>query len=301
MSSVHDNPMSQSPTSLAQRWRETCWTWHERADWAEFAGADWRDTILAAEMTDDFHSKQGRSTGRWLLRSGSQTLSVYLKRHYQLPWWRGLLATLWPRAAWSPGLEEFHHLQTAQRLEIPTPAIVAAGQAVGPHGRLQSVLAIEELTGKLALHQAIPLAQQHLDAPTFRRWKRGLIAELARLAHLLHDKCFFHKDLYLCHFYVARADCLEPRSEWRERVWMIDFHRLARHRFTWPNWLVKDLGGLLFSTWNEGIDVRDRLYFWKCYVGGKPSVWQRILRRLVTLKGRRYLDHNEKLQARKAA
>ena len=47
---------------------------------------------------------------------------------------------------------------------------MAAGELVGPHGRLQSFLAVAELTGQLALHEAIPLAAGRLDAVTFRHW-----------------------------------------------------------------------------------------------------------------------------------
>src|SRR5207237_5815725 len=105
-----------------------------------------------------------------------------------------------------------------------------------PWGKLQSFLAIEELTGMLPLHQAVPLAAQQLDRRTFRTWKAGLIREMARLARLLHDRHAFHKDFYLCHFFIPRADtaCL---PNWTNRVFMIDFHRLAHHRFTRLFWI----------------------------------------------------------------
>src|SRR5262249_10031460 len=45
-----------------------------RSDWSDFVGADWPDTIMQAEVTDDFHAKQGRSTGRWVLETGGKQL-----------------------------------------------------------------------------------------------------------------------------------------------------------------------------------------------------------------------------------
>src|SRR5258708_1825889 len=78
----------------------------ERPDWVGFAGTDWADSILETQVTNDFHAKQGRSTGRLVLENAGRTLAVYLKRHYRLPWWQGLLATLWPRGDWSPALQE---------------------------------------------------------------------------------------------------------------------------------------------------------------------------------------------------
>ena len=49
---------------------------------------------MQVEVTDRFSAKQGRSTGRWVLQAGGSRLVVYLKRHYQLPWWLGLLTSL---------------------------------------------------------------------------------------------------------------------------------------------------------------------------------------------------------------
>src|SRR6185295_211061 len=106
-----------------------------RADWPRFAGADWADHILARDVTDRFHAKQGRSTGRLVLERDGQRLAVYLKRHYRLPRWRGVLATLFPRMAWSPALEEWRNLERAEAAGFPVPARVAVGQYVGPWGR----------------------------------------------------------------------------------------------------------------------------------------------------------------------
>ena len=48
-----------------------------------------------------------------------------------------------------------------------------------PGGRLQSFLAVEELTDMLPLHEAVPLAHRNLAPDDFARWKRGLTAALA--------------------------------------------------------------------------------------------------------------------------
>src|SRR5206468_1832361 len=110
---------------------------------------------------------------------------VYLKRHYRLPRWRGILATLFPRLGWSPGMHEWQHLEWAKAEGFPVPGAVAAGEYIGPWGRLRSFLAVEELTGMLPLHEAIPKAAAQLPPAAFARWKRGLVIELARLARAL--------------------------------------------------------------------------------------------------------------------
>ncbi len=272
----------------------------QRADWAAFAGEDWPDHIMRAEVADDFHVKQGRSTGRCIFHGNGRQLSVYLKRHYRLPWWHGVLAAVWPGRAWSPALQELHHLQWAQAQGFSVPAPVAAVEYVGPWGGLQSMLAVEELAGMLPLHQAIPLAAERLDRPAFRRWKRGLVKEIARLSRELHRRGYFHKDLYLCHFYLPQTDIDDWRPaaagppDLRGKLHLIDLHRLAHHPWTRLWWQIKDLAQLLYSSELEGVTPRDRACFWRLYRDGARRWWTRWLEIMVRLKWRRYRNHNRK-------
>ncbi|HBI42643.1 MAG TPA: hypothetical protein DDY78_07265 [Planctomycetales bacterium] len=298
-----DHAMSASPAdSLWSRFFVGARRLRHRADWTTFVGADWPDCIMDVAVTDRFHAKQGRSTGRWILYADereARRLSVYLKRHYHLPWWDRLLAALRWGGGRSPAFQEWEHLAWARQVGVPVPQAVAAAEYVGPWGRLRSVLAVEELHDMLPLHEAVPLAAAALAPADFRRWKRGLIVEMARLTRLLHDRCRFHKDLYLCHFYIARTDAAAANLMWRGRVFLIDLHRLGRHPWTWLWWRMKDLAQLLYSTEIIGIDPRDRLYFWQMYRGPGPRRRaDRWLVRLVLFKWRRYRRHNARQKAR---
>ena len=294
-----DAPLSFGPGGWWRRLLQCVRRLRARADWSDYAGVDWPERIMQADVTDDFHAKQGRSTGRVLFQTAGKQLAVYLKRHYELPRWHGLMATIYPWHDWSPGMQERSNLEWARSQGLPVPKVVAAGEFVGPWGKLQSFLAIEELTDMLALHQAIPLAAENLDLDTFRTWKAGLIREMARLARVLHDRGRFHKDLYLCHFFIARADttCVPT---WTNRVHMIDFHRLTHHRLAHLFWVSKDLGQLLYSSLIDGIDARDRLRFWQAYLGpDRHTWWGRLLGRVVLMRGRNYSKHNAKGKPRK--
>src|SRR5204863_1368658 len=162
----------------------------------------------------------------------------------QLPRWQGLLAALLPGQCSAPGWNEYRNLKIAASLGVPVPRVLAAAEYVCPGGHLQSMLAVEELDGMAPLHEAIPLASRRLSPADFVRWKQGLVAEMARLARLLHDEHWFHKDLYLCHFYIPESDTMRPPARWGGRVHMIDFHRLQRHAVTSPWWQAKDIGQL---------------------------------------------------------
>jgi heptose I phosphotransferase len=274
---------------------------HSAEDWPAFAGVDWPRTIMSVPVTDRLFAKQGRSIGRWKLTNVSgRELVVYLKRHFELPWYHAVLAKLFPSRAWSPGVEEWEHLQWAARAGIPVPRAVAAGEFRGPGVRLQSFLAVEELTDELGLHEAVPLASRRLNGEDFARWKRGLVAEVARLSRELHRRRMFHKDLYFCHFYIPEADTQRVPESWLGRVHMIDLHRLGSHRLGWLWFVVKDLAQFLYSSDEPGVTARDRLRFWKFYRQGewgpakRPPAW---IRRFVRIKAERYARHNAKRPA----
>jgi heptose I phosphotransferase len=265
-----------------------------QAVWDRFAGEGWAERVMTEPLTDREHRKQGRSIGRKVYTDGPDSLRVYLKRHFQLSRLAGLLATLFPDRAAAPGLQEWQRLCWAKAQGFAVPEPVAAGQFVGPWGRLQSFIAVEELHGMLPLHEAIPRAARTLDARAFARWKFGLVAELARLARELHRRNVFHKDFYFCHFYIPEALTRAAPQDWANRVVMIDLHRLARHKIGAAWWQVKDLAQLLFSSEVEGVTARDRVRFWKLYRAGwpegrRPGAW---LRPLVKWKWKLYRNHN---------
>jgi hypothetical protein len=298
---------SPPPGNKAPPPRDTFWTrlthgiWRVRqqAHWVEFAGPDWIDHIMDLPAAKDFHAKQGRSTGQIVLQTNGRQLAVYLKRHYRLPLLDGLLALLRPGKPRSPALQEWENLEAARREGLPVPVPVAAGEFIGPWGRLQSFLAVKELTGMLALHQAIPAAAAALDSGTFSKWKDGLIAELVRLTRELHRRRWFHNDLYLCHFFVATEDTQSCPPTWRGRVAMIDLHRLCRNPWTPLFPRAKDLGQLLYSSDLPGVSARDRLDFWRQYVHGENLGWlqRRLLRWMIRIKAWVYhRNHRRKLR-----
>jgi heptose I phosphotransferase len=266
--------------------------------WEPFAGPDWADRIMTVDATDRFHAKQGRTIARWSLEAEGRQLVVYLKRHYRLPWWRGLLALVWPNCCWSPALQEWKHLDWARQNGLPVPEAVAGGEYIGPWGRYQSFIAIEELTGMLALHEAIPLAASRLDPFAFRRWKNGLIREMVAIVLDLHRRRRFHKDLYLCHFYVAEDDTARV-PDWQGRVRLIDLHRLGHHPLTRLWRRTKDLAQLLYSSDVLGVTARDRLHFWRVYLAADPLGWvARWLRWCIRLQAWNYHRRRQRKLAR---
>jgi heptose I phosphotransferase len=313
--------------SLWQRWaRGVDWTWindRYRARVPE----DLSLTVMGIESRDRFHSKQGRSTARVVFHQADRPLAVYLKRHFQLPWRSRLGALVNPAGRHSPAAAEWAHLERVRQLGIDVPEVVAAGEQIGPHARLSSFLMVAELTHRQALNEALPPIARELEAAAFERFKRRVIAEMARITAMLHAACAFHKDLYLCHFFVdpdrldesesTQSACEIPGGRASVRaafgmgsdgaspsqnhetplrtalVSLIDLHRLGEHRILQNWWRWKDLGQLLFSTYGvEGITDKDRLRFWKRYRRLARIRWSRGHARIVRLRAARYLEHN---------
>jgi len=286
--------------SLWERWaRGVTWTWINERYRARLP-EDFDATVMSLESRDRFHAKQGRSTARVVLQAADRPLAVYLKRHFRLPWPARLAALLDPAGRHSPAAAEWAHLERVRALGIDVPDVVAAGERIGPRTDLRSFLMVAELSGCAALNESLPQLAGRLDARAFARLKHRLIAEMARITATLHAARVFHKDLYLCHFFLDPIS-LEPDGR-RPRVVLIDLHRLHEHRHGSLWWRWKDLGQLLFSTYGvDGITDRDRIRFWRRYcrlVGIDRPDWHA---RMVRLRAARYREHNRKLRQTRIA
>lgn len=265
------------------------WQTQTTPAWSSVVDGDFVQTIMDWNITDDFHTKQGRSTGRLVMNDGE--LIVYLKRHWQLPLLKRLLACVHPLGSWTPAVDEWQNLLIAQRLGIAVPEPLAVGQRVGPGLLLQSFLVVRELTGMLPLHEAIPLAYSIMPSSTFTSWKQQLLFEVTAIARRLHSMHFYHKDLYLCHYYVEKPQIADQAPG---PLTLIDFHRFARHRLFGWRWQIKDVAQLLFSTYGvSGLDDRDREYILESYRGTQTrTARDRWFESSVHSKTRRYLSHN---------
>ncbi len=260
--------------------------------WPEFAGPDWELTIMTVPVTDLEHRKQNRAIARWtLIHTDGHVLVGFLKRHFRLGWWATLGSKLFPKRAWSPGLQEWHHLQWAKQNDLPVPRPLAAGE-LRAGARLQSFLVVEELKELLPLHELIPLALQQLKPLEFEQFKHKLLSQLAELCAKLHQKNHYHKDLYFCHFYSPT-----PLKNQPGQMVMIDLHRLGRHRLLGTWYLLKDLGQLFYSANVEGVTKQDHLRLWIAYSQRRwpgIKVSKGLFLWLIQLRAKRYQRHHDR-------
>jgi heptose I phosphotransferase len=279
--------------SLWERWAHGVnWTWINERYRARLP-EDLAVTVMSLESRDRFHAKQGRSTARVVLEKAGRPLAVYLKRHSRLPWSARLAALFDPAGRYSPSAAEWSHLERVRALGIEVPEVVAAGERIGPGTDLRSFLMVAELSDCSPLNESLPQLAGRLGVRGIARFKRQLIREMARITATLHTARVFHKDLYLCHFFLDSGSLDSPDRA--PRIVLIDLHRLREHKRWSDWWRWKDLGQLLYSTYGvDGITEGDRLQFWKEYcslAGLRHATWHA---RVVRLRAARYLEHNRK-------
>jgi heptose I phosphotransferase len=265
------------------------WTW-VNGRYRDALPAGFDAGLMALETPDRLDVKQGRSTARVRFDTG---LSVYLKRQYRLSWTARLAAMFHPSGRHTPASAERHHLEQCRALGIEVPDVVAAGERIGPRSALTAFLMVAELNGCEAVNEALSRLVARLDPADFAALKRRIIAEMTRIAATLHAARLFHKDLYLCHFFLD-VERLE-RGDRSVRLVLIDLHRLASRRIgaDWLRW--KDLGQLLYSTFGvAGIDDGDRLRFWRLYRKRCPLVLASWQAAIVRFRAGRYGAHNRK-------
>lgn len=168
---------------------------------------------------------------------------------------------------------EWSAIEKAHAAGISTLTVAGKGlRGINP-AALESFVITEALDGMISLEQ---LANQWRALPPAQRirLKRALIPRIAEVARKLHSAGMNHRDFYICHF-LARD---RRWSDWRPgddlELTLIDLHRAQQRRAVPERWLVKDLGGLLFSAMDAGLTRRDLLRFLAAY---RQRPWREVL------------------------
>lgn len=176
---------------------------------------------------------------------------------------------------------EWHALRRMQDAGLLVPSPVALEVDGWDPARQHSVIVMEALTNTVTLEDMAKDPITPLD-------RRRLVIRLASYIRSMHALGVNHRDLYICHFHLDHGDV-------NSALYLIDFHR-AQCRDQVPyRWLVKDLGSLLFSSFDAGYTRMDLLCFIRRY-SGKPLkdalkmdqlFWRDVLKRA------QWLGHRE--------
>lgn len=156
-------------------------------------------------------------------------------------------------------LNEFRALRKLHELGVPTMTPAACGCRGANPAKLESFLITEELADMVDLEAMTSTWKLSPPAPELRH---GVIRAVAESAGKMHRGGVNHRDCYLCHYLTPRQGDVSGKL-----VYVIDLHR-AQIRDRVPHrYLVKDLAGLCFSSFDAGLTRRDACRFIRLYTG----------------------------------
>lgn len=222
-----------------------------------------------------------RETSRFeLTDEHGTTHAFYIKRQRASTWkewWKN-------RLRFAPtdrgARDEWEALIGLQALGIPTARPVALGEADG-----RSFVIMESLEDCIESSD-LPHSTRDMCRPNSA--PRRLLAEIARIARVMHGAGWHHQDFYLCHFLRPR----KSEATGDPRVYLLDLHRARQHRRLPLRWQVKDLAQLNYSA--QHIRGLDRLRWFRAYLGRPFQPADRFLLRLIAAKTALIARHDQK-------
>ena len=154
-------------------------------------------------------------------------------------------------------LDEYRALRCLAELGVPTMTPAACGCRGTNPAQLESFLITEELAGMIDLET---LAANWKTVPPEARLRHDLLRAVAESVGKMHRGGVNHRDCYICHYLTPR------RSDgFGREVYVIDLHRAQIRKRVPRRYLVKDLAGLCFSSFDAGLTWHDVLRFMRIY------------------------------------
>lgn len=251
-----------------------------RAELADyFSGSDAFERILGLQGVV-YRQLAGRRTIRWELDGRG----YFVKLHFGVGWREIFKNLLTLRLPVLGAENEYLAIRRFEELAVPTMTIAGYGRRGWNPARQQSFLITDELVDVISLED---YCRDWRSQPPAPRTKWALIREVARIARVLHENGVNHRDFYLCHFLADQVSLTTAQP----RLNVIDLHRVQIRSAVPERWLVKDLGGLLFSTFDIGLSRRDWFRFLREYrqeplrvvLTEQHAFWSKVLTRALQI------------------
>lgn len=215
--------------------------------------------------------------------------SYFVKQHFGVGWreiFKNLLIFKKPILG---AMTEVAAIRKLGEIGIPTTPLVAYGQRGCNPATRQSFVLTEDL-GEIITAEDLCESWQTKSED----FKQTLIQALAALASKLHGAGLCHRDFYLCHFVVKKAEWESGRLN----LILIDLHRVLQGQPPHGKAVMKDIAGLFFSAMQAGWSSADLALFKQHYLPQSPAFWAQVEERSQVLLAK---FNSEKFQARLAA
>ncbi|PKO47697.1 MAG: lipopolysaccharide core heptose(I) kinase RfaP [Betaproteobacteria bacterium HGW-Betaproteobacteria-22] len=234
------------------------------ADLHQEFGVDAFTEIMALEGKA-FRNVRGRKTIQ--VRLGG--VSYFIKQHFGVGWLeiaKNLLSLKKPVLG---ALTEMQAIQKLTALGVATTPLVGYGvRGVNP-ARQQSFIITRDLGEIISLED---ICADWADSPPEAVFKQKIVIALAQLAAKLHGAGMCHRDFYLCHFVLKKEALAEGRAD----LILIDLHRVLFGQSSHGRAVIKDIGGLMFSAKDSGLNDADWALFKQHYLPQSTVFWEKV-------------------------
>ena len=214
----------------------------------------------------------------------------FIKAHRGVGWGEVLKNLIYGRAPIVSAEPEWRAIDLLNQAGVATPGVAGKGLRGRAPAKLESFIVMPALEGMISLED---LTRDWRGAIGRNRvlLKRALLQGVADIARRMHCAGLNHRDFYLCHFLVRDRDWSQWRPGDNIDLTLIDLHRVQRRDYVPERWLVKDLGGLLFSALDAGLTKGDLLRFVAAYrqkppgkvIACEEDFWRRVWNNAVKL------------------
>lgn len=220
-----------------------------------------RDLLNEASMFDQLAAMPGQVfrqvASRRTFRFEHRGKAYFAKVHHGVGWHEIFKNLLQLRLPILGAANEWYAIRRLEQAGLDTLTPVAYCRSGDNPARQESCIVTRALVNTISLEDLV------LAGPRPFAEKRRLIRKVASMCARMHRAGVNHRDLYICHFHLDQAtrSCRDPR------IYIIDLHRAQLRRRTPRRWVVKDIGGLLFSALDAGLTRTDLFRFMRDYAG----------------------------------
>lgn len=222
--------------------------------------------------------------GRKTLRFVHDNQAYFAKIHFGVSWKEIIKDYLQFKKPVIGAQPEFYALQRLAEAKVNSLEVVASGWRGNKPAEHFSFIITKALEGTDSLENI--LASWDNQRPDIKQ-QYALIKAVAKLTRDMHAAGVNHRDYYSCHILVD-IDSNSGQIDFKQlTVSVLDLHRAQLRQKVPLRWLVKDLGGLLFSVLNTPLTKRHWFYFIREYqqcslrksLQHDSKLWHKVLSR----------------------
>ncbi|MEQ1766111.1 MAG: lipopolysaccharide core heptose(I) kinase RfaP [Methylotenera sp.] len=216
--------------------------------------------------------------------------SYFVKQHFGVGWreiFKNLISFKVPIVS---AITEVSAIQKLEEVGIATTPLVAYGVKGSNPATQQSFIITQDLGDITSLEDVCADWQTN---PPEAAFKQTVVIAMAKLAAKLHAAGLCHRDFYLCHLALNKAEL----SKNQVNLILIDLHRVLLNQSPYGKTVMKDISGLVFSTMNCGFTAEDWALFKEHYLPQSEAFWVDVNARANKLYTK---FHSDKFQKRLA-